>query len=88
MFTITFKSKARKDIKKLNNNPLAKKAAVVFEQLKTNPFSIANSEKLCFAPNTYAIRLNVEHRIVYTVNKSQSDVAVISAWSHYEGARA
>ncbi|KRM55048.1 hypothetical protein [Lacticaseibacillus sharpeae] len=85
MFTITLSGKACKDVKKLNDGTLAKKGQKIFAMLQTNPFTLPEMEKMHYADNTFAVKLNIQHRLVYTVDVPNHSVDVVSAWSHYGG---
>ena len=58
----------------------------IIETLKKNPHTqIRNFEQL--RPKNklmYSMRINVKHRVVYTIDKKNKVVKVYSAWSHYE----
>ena len=54
--------------------------------LKHNPFErVRNFEKL--EPKNksiFSMRLNNQHRVIYTIDKQSKTVKVYAAWSHYE----
>lgn len=72
--------------------PLLKQAGLyqayveIISDLKQNPYQRRHHwEQL--SPKSQAIfsmRLNGEHRVVYTVDKAKRIVKIWSAWSHYE----
>lgn len=58
----------------------------IIDVLKKNPFSpVHGFEKM--RPrnkNIYSMRINNQHRVVYTVDKKNKIVKIWAAWSHYE----
>lgn len=87
----TWKVMAHRDVKK-KDIPLLEQANLkndfdeIIASLKNNPFkNFRNFEKL--NPKNkkiYSLRINKQHRVVYTVNKKKNEVKIWSAWSHYE----
>ena len=86
MYRIELSKKAVKDIKKLKSIGLSDKARKLVDLLKENPYMIPPSyEKLVGDLNgMYSRRINIQHRLVYTVNKEEQVVRVLRMWSHYE----
>lgn len=58
----------------------------LLEVLKDNPFkNYPPYEKLLGdLAGAYSRRINVQHRLVYSVYKEERTVKIISMWSHYE----
>lgn len=54
--------------------------------LKVNPFQrVRQMEKMNPKNKSiYSMRINSQHRVVYTVDKEKHTVKIWSAWSHYE----
>lgn len=54
--------------------------------LKENPYSRKRRMEKLHPKNKeiYSMRLNVQHRVVYTIDKKQKIVKIWSAWTHYE----
>lgn len=84
MYTIILKGKARKDYKKLQASVFAKKGNQLIHQIQLEPHDIVGLEKLHFAADTYAARINGQHRLVFTLDREHDSAAIISAWSHYQ----
>lgn len=86
MYKVLLSAKAQKDREKLINAGLSKKAKNLIEVLKVNPFQNPPPyEKLCSNLNGfYSRRINIKHRLVYTVHEAEKTVVVRSLWSHYE----
>lgn len=83
---LVYTKDALKDAKKLSSAGLRNKAEYLFETLKKNPFlSPPPLEKLIGdLEGAYSRRINIHHRLVYQVLKSEKIVKVIRMWSHYE----
>ena len=78
--------KAVKDAKKLRDAGLKPQAEVLLDLLKNNPFqSPPVYEKLVGNLNGfYSRRINIKHRLVYSVDEEQKIVHVLRMWTHYE----
>lgn len=85
-YKVVISKAALKDIKNLKSSGLLPKARTLLELLTENPFqSPPTFEKLyCELPNLYSRRINVQHRLVYSVDKASKIVRVARMWSHYE----
>ncbi|TPR56934.1 Txe/YoeB family addiction module toxin [Enterococcus sp. OL5] len=68
---------ARKDLPKLKSGNLTSK----FDELiKVIPQPY---EKLTGLPH-YSRRLNIKHRLVYSVDEESKTITILSGWSHYK----
>ena len=78
--------KAVKDAKKLRAAGLKPQAEVLLGLLKNNPFnSPPVYEKLVGNfKGFYSRRINIKHRLVYSVDEKQKIVHVLRMWTHYE----
>jgi len=83
---IVYTKQAEKDAKKLSGAGLRPKAEALIEILKKDPFQLPPPfEKLVGdLDGAYSRRINIQHRLVYEVLKSQRTVKVIRMWTHYE----
>lgn len=41
-------------------------------------------EKLVCSQGRYSRRINVKHRLVYTIDKKKHEITIVSAWGHYD----
>lgn len=83
-YAIKIKKNAKKDLPKLKGENLQKKFDKLIEVIKENPFQNPPPyEKLVGVPY-YSRRLNIQHRLVYSVDEEQKEVTILSVWSHYE----
>ena len=83
---VVFTRQAQKDSLKLAAAGLRPKAEVLLAVLRVNPFQTPPSyEKLAGdLSGAYSRRINIQHRLVYEVDKEARVVKVLRMWTHYE----
>ncbi len=86
MYKIKYHKKAIKDIEKLKQKHLEKKAKQLIDILRENPFQNSPPcEKLVGElSGFYSRRINIQHRLVYEVDEKKKILKIISLWSHYD----
>lgn len=86
MYRLIYTKKAIKDIDKLKSAGLSKKAKQLVDLLKENPYTTPPSyEKLVGdLSGAYSRRINIKHRLVYSVDEKNKTVRIIRMWTHYE----
>ena len=86
MYEVKLSKRAQKDLQKLKQSGLSKKAKSLVDILKENPWQNPPPyEKLVGDLNGfYSRRINVQHRLVYKVYEDEKVVAIYSKWTHYE----
>ena len=86
MYEVKLSKRAQKDLQKLKQSRLSKKAKSLVDILKENPWQNPPPyEKLVGDLNGfYSRRINVQHRLVYKVYEDEKVVAIYSMWTHYE----
>lgn len=86
MYKIEYHKKAVKEILKLKENNLDKKAKRLIDLIKENPYQTPPPyEKLVGdLQGFYSRRINIKHRLVYQINEEEKTIKIISLWSHYE----
>ena len=86
MYRIEYHKKAVKEILKLKENNLDKKAKKLVDLIRENPYQTPPPyEKLVGdLQGFYSRRINIKHRLVYQVKKKKKKIKIISLWSHYE----
>ena len=83
-FTIEIKKNAKKDLPKLKAAGLHKKFDELIQVIRENPFQTPPPyEKLVGVPY-YSRRINIQHRLVYSIDIKENVVVILSVWSHYE----
>jgi toxin YoeB len=85
-WTVVFVKQAQKDAKKLAAAGLRPKAEALLALLAEDPFrNPPPYEKLIGdLEGAYSRRINIQHRLVYQVLKSERVVKVLRLWTHYE----
>ena len=85
MYEITYRRQVLKDIPKLKENGLNKKAKQLIDILKNNPYQNPPPyEKLVGdLSGAYSRRINNKHRLVYQINEEKKVIRVLSIWTHY-----
>lgn len=85
-YKIVYTKKSIKDIKNLKYAGIDKKAKMLVELIKQNPYKTPPSyEKLQGElKGAYSRRINIQHHLVYEVYEKEKTIKIISLWSHYE----
>jgi len=83
---IVYTKQAQSDAGRLFKAGFKQKAIVILSVLEQNPFQNPPPyEKLVGdLAGFYSRRINIQHRMVYQVYKTQKVVKVIRMWTHYE----
>lgn len=86
MYSVVYTKSAIKDIPKLKSSNLSKKALLLIELIKNNPYQNPPPyEKLIGdMQGLYSRRINIQHRLVYQVYENEKIIKVVSLWTHYE----
>ena len=81
---VILSSQAVKDAKKLKKAGLKDKTTALLLTLQNNPFTNPPPyEKLVGnLADFYSRRINIQHRLVYSVSKKQKLVHVLRMWTH------
>ena len=85
-YQLVFTKQAQKDAKKLASAGLKSKAQLLLSILADDPFQNPPPyEKLIGdLAGAYSRRINIQHRLVYQVLKTERVVKVLRLWTHYE----
>lgn len=83
---LLFSKDARKDAVKVQRSNLRAKADFLLDLLEKDPFTTPPPyEKLVGElDGFYSRRINIQHRLVYRVDKKAKRVFVERMWTHYE----
>lgn len=86
IYSIRYEKTAIKDIDKLKGAKLDRKAKRLIDIIKINPFQNPPPyEKLVGdLKGFYSRRINIQHRLVYTVNEEDHVVVIKCMWTHYD----
>lgn len=84
--TLEFTKQSVKDATKLKKANLWKKAEKLLTIIENNPFQNPPPyEKLIGdLSGAYSRRINIQHRLVYSVFEEAKIVRILRMWSHYE----
>ena len=85
MYKVVFTRQADKDKPLLKRAGLEAKTRALLDVLMTDPYANPPAyEKLSGdLQGLYSRRINVQHRLVYAVDRETKTVRVLRMWSHY-----
>ena len=83
-WTIEFSRQVLKDVKKLRSANLEGNVRSLLDILRKNPFELPYEKLSGNLQGYYSRRINIKHRLVYSVDKETKTIRVVSIWSHYE----
>ena len=86
MYQLQLTKQANKDAKKASAAGFKQKILELFEIIQINPYQTPpNYEKLVGdLSGAISRRINIQHRLVYAVEKAERAVKVLRMWTHYE----
>ncbi|MDB0030968.1 Txe/YoeB family addiction module toxin [Opitutales bacterium] len=85
-YRVVFSRHAQRDAKKLAKSNLKESAQKLIAILGVDPFqNPPHFESLKGdLQGFYSRRINIQHRLVYEVDKESKNVLVLRMWTHYE----
>ena len=85
-WSVILSKKAVKDVEKLKHAGLAHSAQELLLLLTVDPYTTPpRYEKLVGnLHGLYSRRINIQHRLVYSVDQESRTVHVLRMWTHYE----
>ena len=85
-YRVLFSKAAQKDAEKIKKSNLSEKCKALIEVISNDPFSkIPPFEKLVGdLTGFYSRRINIQHRLIYSVDEDAKIVKVLRMWTHYE----
>jgi Txe/YoeB family toxin of toxin-antitoxin system len=83
-WTIEFTRHALKDVKKLKAVHLEANVKDLLEILKQNPYEPPYEKLSGNLKGYYSRRINIKHRLVYSIDEQTKIIKVVSVWTHYE----
>jgi Txe/YoeB family toxin of toxin-antitoxin system len=81
---LKFSRNALKDAKNLKSANLAENVKNLLEILKQNPYQPPYEKLSGNLKGYYSRRINIKHRLVYSVDDLTKTIKIVSVWSHYE----
>ena len=83
VWTIQFSRNALKTAKKLRSANLTSNVNQLIEILKQNPYQPPYEKLSGNLQGYYSRRINIKHRLVYSIDEENQIIKVVSVWSHY-----
>ena len=83
VWTIKFAKNALKDAKKLRSANLTSNFNQLVAILKQNPYQPPYEKLSGNLQGYYSRRINIKHRLVYSIDEENKIIKVVSVWSHY-----
>lgn len=85
-YLLVLTKQAQQDAKKLASAGLKPKAQLLLDILAEDPFQNPppNEKLIGDLTGAYSRRINIQHRLVYQVLKTERVVKVLRLWTHYE----
>ena len=81
---LIYTKRAQDDAIKIKKAGLKEKAQELLQIIEENPYKIPPSfEKLIGLEDTYSRRINIQHRLVYQVDKGNHLIIVKMLYKHY-----
>ncbi|MCL2205975.1 MAG: Txe/YoeB family addiction module toxin [Treponema sp.] len=86
MYKIIYSSQAQRDAKKVDEIGLKSNIQKIINILQNNPYQNPPPyEKLIGdLSDSYSRRINIQHRLIYQVYRTEKIVKIIRMWTHYE----
>ncbi len=86
MWQVEIRNSAKSDLKKLKKSHLKESFIAIVKQLKKDPYKNNQGFEKLVPPvaKKYSRRLNIQHRVVYSIDDKNKTVNIWSAWTHYE----
>ena len=84
MYSLLLTKKALKDLEKIKKSNLKDQVSNLFSILKIDPFRIPPPFKKLSGhyDRIYSRRINIRHRLFYSVDVEEKTVTIVSAWGH------
>lgn len=83
-YKVLLHKQAVKDLERLKQAKLAAKAKALKEVLEVDPFQPPYEKLVGNLAGVYSRRINIQHRLVYTVDEAARIVRILRMWTHYE----
>ena len=83
---MVYTRQAKKDAKKLKGTHMAKKAKELLKIITETPFADPPPFEALVGDlkGAYSRRINIQHRLVYSVDEDEGIIRVLRLWTHYE----
>ena len=81
---IKFSRPVLKDVKKIRSANLEANIRSLLDILRQTPYESPYEKLSGNLQGYYSRRINIKHRLVYSVDNETKTIRVVSVWSHYE----
>ena len=81
---IEFSRNVLKDAKKLKAANLESNLKALLETIRNNPYEPPYEKLSGNLKGYFSRRINIKHRLVYSIDEETKIIRVVSVWSHYE----
>lgn len=84
MYSIIFRKDAPKQLKNLKAIKLLDKVNIILDAMEKDPFVTPPPFKVLHGDKAgiYSRRINLQHRIFYTVDDTSKAIYILSMWNH------
>ena len=86
MYHIYFTRQAMKDRQRIARSNLETRARALLDVIAHDPFQNPPPYEKLLGDLTgaYSRRINIQHRLVYTVDTQANTICILRMWTHYE----
>jgi len=86
MYTVILSKRACKDRELLKAAKLSDKARILLDIISIDPFTNPPPYESLVGQlqGIYSRRINIQHRLIYTVDENAQTIHVLRMWTHYE----
>ncbi|BAQ63499.1 Txe/YoeB family addiction module toxin [Geminocystis sp. NIES-3709] len=84
VWKIEFSRRVLKDAKKIKSANLDNNLKQLLDILKINPYQPPYEKLSGNLKKYYSRRINIQHRLVYSIDEENKVIKIVSIWSHYE----
>ena len=85
-WTLVYTKQAQRDARKLATAGLKDKAQELLRVISQDPFQNPPPYKKLVGDlsGAYSRRINIQHRLVYQILRSEKTIKILRLWTHYE----
>lgn len=83
MYDIQFSNRGKRDYKLAIKSEYINKIDALIGLIKEDPYIFPPYFEPISGEDTYARRINIQHRLVYQVHEDEKTIEILSCWTHY-----
>lgn len=83
MYDILFSNRGKHDYKLAIKSEYISKIRALIGLIKEDPYIFPPYFEPISGDDTYARRINIQHRLVYQVHEDEKTIEILSCWTHY-----